>query len=469
MNLLVSHCNSERIDLFGLSFHRMESGESFWVDLRDAGLDRDVDVGFTGMCRARDVIYIGVQSVYGGKILVLDQRLNYLETLRLRHAEDVHSMAVCDNRLYVTSTRNNAVIRVELGSREESVFWQQDRYLHLNDVKFYQGECYLLSQDSPGEGKNTGGTVTRLGDGATIITGLDQPHSLWFEGNSLTVLSSRKGDVKRIDLTTLEVTPLAHLDGYLRGIWCEDGKIYIGASAERIHSRKQGPAKSFVDDLDAYLEGQQGESSLYVLDLDGRRLATTPLSTLNFEVYDLLALAQPPAANRLLARPEIVKAHFIREQRAQEKLALAGERPPATEAVESSLPPPLAGPRLGLYLQHIRRFATYADDRDRFVRGAWYFSDGWPVNFWSHVEAGKAYRELASIKSMGFNTVFIPIPWRGFQPDMRSTACCRRHRKRARALLRACDKLGLRERRARSPQLAFLPVGDRRTEKAPEP
>ena len=444
MKLLISHCNTERVELFGLSFHDLESQTAFWVDLRGAELDPQVDVGFTGLCRGPDAIYVGVQSVHGGKILVLDEELTYRETLRLQLAEDIHSLDLVENCLYVTSTRSNTLVCFDLESREETVFWQNPRYIHLNDVKFHRGDCYVLSQDSPGEGKNTGGTVTRLKDGTTIVTGLDQPHSMWFEGDRLLVLSSRKGDVKRVDLNTLECTQVAHLDGYVRGLWCDGKQMYVATSAERIHSRKQGPAVSFVDDMDAYMDGQQCESTLYTMEFDGRLLAANPLSTLNFEVYDLLALSRQPAAGRLLDRPEIFKAHFLRHQRANEQLESAKRETTAPASSKVLAPPLLPPPDLALYLDHRRRFRSYDDSRDSFVRGAWYFSDGWPVNFWSHIEAGKAHRELAQIKSMGFNTVFILIPWRGFQPDVASAKCCRKHRKRARVLLRTCEKLDLR-------------------------
>jgi hypothetical protein len=191
MKLLISHCNTEKTDLFGLSYHDLTAGESYWVDVRDAALDPDNDRGITGTCHSGDSIYLGVQSIHGGKVLVLDTNLDYKKTLYLQYAEDVHSLAVHDNSLYITSTRSNAIIRFELDSCRETIFWQQEAYIHLNDVKFHQGECYVLSQNSPGEGTNTGGTVTRLRDNTLILTGMDQPHSMWFEESHLTVLSSR--------------------------------------------------------------------------------------------------------------------------------------------------------------------------------------------------------------------------------------------------------------------------------------
>lgn len=90
------------------------------------------------------------------------------------------------------------------------------------------------------------------------------------------------------------------------------------------------------------------------------------------------------------------------------------------------------------------RYHRYRDHKDSFVRGAWYFSDGWPLNFWSHLHPRKVKRELHQIRDMGFNTVFIVIPWRGFQPDIESAQINRDWLLRARRFLRQCARLKLK-------------------------
>jgi len=220
--------------------------------------------------------------------------------------------------------------------------------------------------------------------------------------------------------------------------------MYVATSADRIHSRKQGPDQAFVEDFENYLGSPLYESALYTLGHNGEVVNSMPLTTLNFEIYDLLALPQQPCEKRLMARPAAVKAQYSRQHQYEEILALRQTHGQAPAHPEDLSPVPAVSSGISQYIQHWQRLRHYADQKDSFVRGAWYFSDGWPVNFWSHVEAKKAQSELADIKALGFNSVFIVIPWRGFQPDPVNGGFCAKHLKRADALLQVCDKLKLR-------------------------
>lgn len=52
-----------------------------------------------------------------------------------------------------------------------------------------------------------------------------------------------------------------------------------------------------------------------------------------------------------------------------------------------------------------------------YVRTATYFSDEWQVNFWNS-EMDDLEEELAQIKSDGFDSIVLMIPWREFQPSV---------------------------------------------------
>lgn len=58
-----------------------------------------------------------------------------------------------------------------------------------------------------------------------------------------------------------------------------------------------------------------------------------------------------------------------------------------------------------------------SSSNERYVKSATYFADEWPVNFWNS-ELDDLDRDLKRIKSDGFNSIILVIPWREFQPDM---------------------------------------------------
>lgn len=49
------------------------------------------------------------------------------------------------------------------------------------------------------------------------------------------------------------------------------------------------------------------------------------------------------------------------------------------------------------------------------IKSAHYFSSAWPKTFWQEFEKGDVPSELKKIKSDGFNTVVLTVPWRGFE------------------------------------------------------
>lgn len=438
--ILASHCNTEQVALFGLSLHDTSTGQSWFIALNNCGLDPNVDKGITGLCQVGDLLYAAVQSVYGGKVLVLDTALNYRETIVLQYAEDLHSIAVQDGVLYVVSTRNSSLVAFNLAAREECVFWQHETYIHLNDVKFHQGELYVLSQDSPYSEENSGGTVTRLSDNKKVLTGLDQPHSMLFDSDYLTVLSSRAGDIVRVELKSGKAYKLAHLQGYVRGIWQTHDNLFVATSAERLHSRKEGPAKVYVESYDDYFGNSEFQSNLYQLDQYGNQSRAISLSALNFEVYDLLSVARMPAATRLTENPGAIKAQYYRRS----LLARDEGEPEPARLLKSNTRAAFESDTWWESLKAQGYMLLYRDHKDNFVRGCWYFSDAWPLNFWNNVEKHKVRHELKKIKKLGFNSVFIVIPWRGFQPDPCQADVSPAHMQRARSLLAICLSLKLR-------------------------
>ncbi len=58
---------------------------------------------------------------------------------------------------------------------------------------------------------------------------------------------------------------------------------------------------------------------------------------------------------------------------------------------------------------------TFKYNKDVFIKSAHYFSSAWPKTFWQEFEKGDVDSELKQIKSDGFNTIVLTVPWRGFE------------------------------------------------------
>ncbi len=52
-----------------------------------------------------------------------------------------------------------------------------------------------------------------------------------------------------------------------------------------------------------------------------------------------------------------------------------------------------------------------------FIKSAHYFSSAWPITFWQDFEEDDVAGELEQIKSDGFNTIVLVVPWRGFETN----------------------------------------------------
>lgn len=52
---------------------------------------------------------------------------------------------------------------------------------------------------------------------------------------------------------------------------------------------------------------------------------------------------------------------------------------------------------------------------NQFIKAAHYFSSSWPKTFWQEFERGQVDADLEQIKSDGFNTIILVLPWKGFE------------------------------------------------------
>jgi hypothetical protein len=455
MNILISHCNTENASLFGLSYCELSSGQVHWVDLSQCDLMGENDVGLTGICQNSEHIYVGTQSVSGAKILVFNKKLVFLQTINLSLVEDLHSIEIQDNKIYCTSTRNNRITNYDLSTHTEEIIWEWPSYIHLNDVKFYAGQWYILSQDSLSE-KNTGGTITRLGDMSTIITGLDQPHTICFEDNYVYVLSSKAGDIRKVNLETDESITLTNINGYIRGMVVDKGRLIIGSSAERLHSRKQGKDKIFVSDFNDYLGNTKYQSGLYEIDSKtGSVLSHINITSINFEIYELLNLKISPAKDRLITDAAAIKAQYYRQQlhmvrqheqheQHEQSLTTHPEQHTSSKPFEKMTPKVILRKSKTLFSMIGNGEASQLiKPTPLFYKGIYYFSDAWPLNFWNNYHPKRVTKELKNYKKLGINTVFILIPWAGFIKDPQVTTLDPQYLKSLKHLFKLCKRLNL--------------------------
>jgi len=115
-----------------------------------------------------------------------------------------------------------------------------DDRCHLNGLAMVDGRpkyvTVLGMTDTPNgwrDDKAAGGAILDIDGGAPITTGLSMPHSpRWYDG-SLWVLESGRGALCRVDVDTGEVTTVAVLPGFTRGLSFVANVAFVGLSKVR--------------------------------------------------------------------------------------------------------------------------------------------------------------------------------------------------------------------------------------------
>lgn len=145
----------------------------------------------------------------------------------------IHDMAYgADGALYFVNTRFSCLCRQDLDYSFVPIWrpaWitalaAEDR-CHLNGLALVDGMpryVTALSQtDTPAgwrELKGTSGVVIDVTDGRIVASGLAMPHSPRWHDGRLWVLESGKGTLSTVDVATGEVTLVATLPGFTRGL-----------------------------------------------------------------------------------------------------------------------------------------------------------------------------------------------------------------------------------------------------------
>jgi hypothetical protein len=79
----------------------------------------------------------------------------------------------------------------------------------------------------------------------------------------------------------------------------------------------------------------------------------------------------------------------------------------------------------------------------RYLRAAHWFGEEWAPNFWNTDLESTAEKDFRAIRSDGFNTIILVLPWSGFAPSATSGALAAERVTQLRLLIRLARKCGL--------------------------
>jgi hypothetical protein len=291
--LVISFCNPPRQRrFFGIAVLDLETRQIRFVRAWLTGSD----LGVTGMVARDGVLYLAVPNRRGNHVIAVDPcSWKLVQDFPLRHVTDVHSLAARDDALYICSSGDNAVYRLELDGQRivsESLHWRfpgaaddQDD-VHLNCLAFHKGNLVVSCfgrRDENGRWAGSYGVVMDTDTGRTLARDLAQPHTVLSLGDRLVYAESRRG---RIVLGDGESASWQALDvwGYTRGIAVSGDTAWVGVSAARQISKSRQTKE--CTPADAY-----DSSDLARLDLvSGEVEKFEELTACGREVYDIIEI-----------------------------------------------------------------------------------------------------------------------------------------------------------------------------------
>lgn len=268
--------------------------------IRDAG-------GLTGIAYRDARIYVAVQAATA-RILVLDMAMGVTGTIAHPDFDDLHSLHIAGDALFIVSTRNGTLLRHDFPSGRTEVIARFDPRAWVSGVLCTPDDvwlcCHHLAHLDPAA---EGGGVFSLGQGRTVLDRLLRPHSLIRCGDRHAVLDSGNAQVVYFDRAGTRQT--CRLEGFLRGaVVTGDGAMLVAGGPHRTISRKNpaGIAARGLRDV--------AHERLRIFELEHGRLVRSHLPELpGFEIYDLLELprdvALTPAEDRLI---EVTQGTFAR-------------------------------------------------------------------------------------------------------------------------------------------------------------
>lgn len=224
-----------------------------WVDLRDVALPV---VGATGLCRVGEHYYAAMQirvpGTVGTLLAELDRAGRVRRVARLAEVFDAHSLLPWQGELLIVSSGSNQVFAVDWlhdGAPRVRLFFEREPgadTLHMNSLQAFNGRVYLsMFGCKPGASwrdARDGQILDLTAGGEVVRRGLRHPHSLFVDRATLLCLSSRDGSL--IHVAGAPRGADRPLDGYVRGALAAGGKLFVGTSTPRTHSKSRGVSEA---------------------------------------------------------------------------------------------------------------------------------------------------------------------------------------------------------------------------------
>jgi hypothetical protein len=290
MPILVSFCVRSDKGRFALG---MLQGRTLALQPLPALLQFPQPPELAGLAADSRFVYVAVRSPSG--LVVLDrQNLYLLHQHDLPEADDLHSLCVREEQLYVVSTGTDEVLCLQMRGPHivsQSVVWRPGPSSSHTDTHHLNGLCFSGEDLCVcGFGQRTRrddwdsackGFLYNISREEMVSTGLDHPHSPLALENGVACCESGSGSVLVPGRGAIRDLP-----GYPRGL-CRVGEhLFVGTSAFRTVSRSSGKRR-----LGLGSGIPAARSTVTRINLrTGASDLETDLSWHGGEIYDLLPL-----------------------------------------------------------------------------------------------------------------------------------------------------------------------------------
>ncbi len=173
----------------------------------------------------------------------------------------MHDLAMIDGVLYANSVGQNVVVRLLDGGRAERVWWPRcietadgpvfgQNYIQLNSIaagsqisdSYFSASAEVMSELRPGQPDFPVDKRGVIFSGATrepVVRGLTRPHSARLHRDRVWVDNSGYGELGFAE--DEQLTPVAHLPGWTRGLAFHDDIAFVGTSRVIPRFRQYAP------------------------------------------------------------------------------------------------------------------------------------------------------------------------------------------------------------------------------------
>lgn len=296
MPLLISFCN--QVSTPSLNLLLVDESNVFnsrWVEYPSTA--EDEYYGCTGVERIGNKYYVLTQGhEKHTDLLVFDAMFTFLNKCRLSWVKNGHSMAQFESSLYIVSTEDNAVYRVQLSDdgtavREETRFWHYPGLdysvhddVHLNSISVAHGSllvtCFGERAGDTWRGARSGRCLN-ISTGEVVSESLAHPHTVKFLDDRLLVCNSAAAGLLISTRGSREgLDQFVELQGYVRGLDYHGERFFVGSSAARRVSRSAGTVNVHA--------GQPGTCGVHMLNRELEVEGFVDLSWFGSEVYDVV-------------------------------------------------------------------------------------------------------------------------------------------------------------------------------------